>query len=123
MPFPSACPECSSPVRTTAIGGLATCACTKCDWGESGTISYWWPEIPRTKLAHVHVTSSQVDAATLKALRELSPSARLQPVAELKATLTSGAPMLLGLMPELNAAALAKQLREAGLHVSVTALQ
>lgn len=94
------CPQCHGITEFSDAGGLFEVRCQHCDWSVQGTVSYTWPEIPRTERmpAMSAKAAPPVSAAALKSVRDLFVEARRLPLGVLAAQLSSTDGMLVGVL-------------------------
>lgn len=114
------CPQCHGSLQLTDAGGLFEARCLSCNWKAEGTVSYTWPDMPRTERMPVMAAKATgpVPAATLKCLRELFIEARRLPVSQLAAQLSSDAGLQVGHLASYRQPEVEARLRLAGVRLA-----
>lgn len=100
-------------------GGLFEARCMNCDWMVEGTVSYTWPDMPRTERMPVMAAKATgpVPAATLKCVRELFIEAQRLPLAQLAAQLSSEAGLQVGHLAPYRMSEVEARLRPMGVRL------
>lgn len=113
------CPRCLSELQYSEMGGLFTLRCARCEWEQSGTVSYPHPEVQRGTSIRLSVqaTTSPPSALALKALRDCSSSAKSLSAGELHQKLASGDYFTVGVFPEYKGREVATELERMGFKV------